>query len=93
VLHFFDAIGVSAAHIYESALLLSPSSSLVRALYQDKGSKDVNINNIGDTWDASIRTIRSQSRAGCAAFSHKDDLIAVGEKDVVNIFEAATGQR
>jgi WD40 repeat protein len=93
VLRFFEAIELSAAHIYESALLLSPSSSLVRTLYQDQLSMDLKLNDIDDAWDACIRTIRSQSHVQCAVFSHKDDLVAVGEEGVVEIFEVATGQR
>jgi hypothetical protein len=42
-------------------------------------------------WDACIRTIRPQSDVYCAVFLHKDDLIIVGEEDVVEIFEAVTG--
>jgi WD40 repeat protein len=93
ILRFFDVMELSATHIYESALPLSPSSSLVRALYQDQVSMDVRFCVIEDVWDACIRTIRPQSKAICVAFSHRDDLIAVGEGHVVEIFEAATGRR
>jgi WD40 repeat protein len=93
VLRFFDAIELSAPHIYESALPLSPSSSLVRALYLDQVSMNAKFSGIDDAWDACIRTIRPQDMVFCVALSYKDDLIAVGEADVVEIFEAATGQR
>jgi WD40 repeat protein len=93
VLRFFDAIELSASHIYESALPLSPSSSVVRARYLNQESTNVNFNVIDDAWDSCIRTIRSQSVTNSAVFSHKDDLVAVGEWGIVEIFEAATGQR
>jgi hypothetical protein len=70
VLRFFDAIELSAAHIYESALPLSPLSSLVRKLYRDQIlSTDVTFSVIDDVWDACIRTIRPQSSAECVMFS------------------------
>jgi WD40 repeat protein len=93
VLRFFDVIELSAIHIYKSALPLSPSSSLVQAQYLDQVSKDVKFKVVDKTWDACIRTIRSQSSVHMITFSHKDDLVAVGEEDVVEVFEAVTGQR
>jgi WD40 repeat protein len=93
VLRFFDAIELSASHIYESALPLSPSSSLVRARYLNQVSTDVNFSIIDDAWDACTRTIQSEYGPYFAAFSHKDDLVAIGEEDIAVIFEAATGQR
>jgi WD40 repeat protein len=93
VLRFFDAIELSVAHIYESTVSLLPSSSLVRLRYQDQGSKDVNLRVTGDTWDVSVRTIRSQGYVSLAVFSHKDGFVAVGEEDVVEIFEVVTGQQ
>jgi WD40 repeat protein len=93
VLRFFDAIECSASHIYESALPLSPSSSLVRAIYRNQISTDVKFNVIDNSWDTCIRTIRTLPIVRCISFSHKDDLIAVGKYNVVEIFEAATGQR
>jgi WD40 repeat protein len=93
VLRFFDVIELSAAHIYESALPSSPSSSLIRAQYLDQVPNDVKFTVMGETWDACVRTIRSQSKVYGAAFSDKDDLVVVGGDNVVEIFEAATGQR
>jgi WD40 repeat protein len=93
VLRFFDAIELSASHIYESALPLSPSSSLVRARYLNQELTNVNFSIIDDAWNSCIRTIRSQRYVCNAVFSHKDDLVAIGEAGVVEIFEAATGQR
>jgi WD40 repeat protein len=93
VLRFFDAIELSASHIYESALPLSPSSSLVRALYLDQELTNVNFSIIDHMWDACIRTIRFQRGVYSAVFSHKDDFVAIGEAGVVEIFGAATGQR
>jgi WD40 repeat protein len=93
VLRFFDAIELSASHIYESALPLSPSSSLVRARYLNQELTNVNFSIIDDAWNACIRTIRSQRHVRSAVFSHKDDLVAIGEEGVVEIFEAVTGQR
>jgi WD40 repeat protein len=92
VLRFFDAIESSAPHIYASALPWSPSSSLVRALYGEQMST-VKFSVIDDTWNACIRAIQPQRYARSVEFSHKDSLIAVGESDVVEVFEATTGER
>jgi hypothetical protein len=54
---------------------------------------DVKFTVIVDAWAAYIRAIRLQSIAFGVAISHKDELIAVGEEDVVETFEAAIGQR
>jgi hypothetical protein len=91
VLSFFDAIELSALHKYQSALPLSPPSSLVRALYRDQVSNDATFNDIDEAWDTCIRTIPPQNNLFCIAFSTKDDLITVGEHDVAEIFEASTG--
>jgi WD40 repeat protein len=101
LLRFFDAIESSATHIYDSALPLSPSSSLVRAQYVGQISTDVKISGIEESWDACMRTIQLRNNVDpmrfsaiktCMTFSHKDDLIAVSGGNVVNIFETATGQ-
>jgi WD40 repeat protein len=91
----------SASHIYESALLLSPSPSPVRALYEDKMSTDVKTSGLDYSWDACTRTIKlhygmcmGYSRPQeCMKFSHKNDKIAVCKEEVVEIFETMTGQR
>jgi WD40 repeat protein len=100
LLRFFDAIESSATHIYDSALPLSPSSSLVRALYVDQISTDVKISGIEDSWDACMRTIRlhkgfkpigyTTRMPKCMTFY---DRIAVADTNVVEIFETATGLR
>jgi WD40 repeat protein len=56
--------------------------------------RDVKFTVVDETWDACIRRIRSQSMPAVygAAFSHKDNLVAVGGFNAVEIFEAATGK-
>jgi WD40 repeat protein len=92
VLRFFDVMECSALHIYESALPLSPSSSFVRGRYLDQMSTDLKISIIDDSWDACIRAIQSHDWAYSITFSHKADLLAVGGKDIVEIFEVTTRQ-
>jgi len=98
VLRFFDAIEESAPHIYDSALLWSPGSSLVRALYQDQIPQEVKlINGIEQSWDACTREVRTEFLLSIyhaqITFSHKDDLIAVTRDDFVEILEVMTGKR
>ena len=94
VLRFFDAIEVSAPHIYASALLLCPRSCHVRAHYQDQLQTRVKVlNAVDNSWDACIRSIQIRDIMLSVAFSHKDDLLAVAEHNYVEIFETVTGQR
>jgi WD40 repeat protein len=51
------------------------------------------INAMKDSWDAYARVIYTRSQVSSITFSHKDDLIAVGGRRSVEIFEAVTGQR
>jgi hypothetical protein len=90
----------SATHIYESALPLSPLSSLVQARYMDQTSTDVKIGGIEDSWDVCTRTIRSHKnveperfslRRRFVTFSQKDDRIANWADRVVKIFETVDG--
>jgi hypothetical protein len=84
-------IELSATHIYESALPLSPSLSLIQAKYWDQVLVDVNFSLIDDTWDGYVRALQLQGFVGYTEFSHRDDLIAVGEGNIVEIFEAIIG--
>jgi WD40 repeat protein len=97
ILHFFDAIELSASHIYESAIYLSPKHSIVRRSYQRQLPHIPSWNAVDDNWGACSRSI--QLRNGrCIAFSHQGDLVAAcggcREHDFDNflvIIEAATG--
>jgi WD40 repeat protein len=50
------------------------------------------LNAIDDLWDASMRSIPVHSDVLYIAFSHKEDLIAVGELGCVEVFETLTGR-
>ncbi|KIM79726.1 hypothetical protein PILCRDRAFT_10209 [Piloderma croceum F 1598] len=94
VLRFFDPIEVSAVHIYHSALPWSPMSSLVLRLYRNHIWTEAKVIKVmNDSWDAYTRAIYTRSISFSIALSHKDDLIAAGEKTCVEIFEVVTGQR
>jgi hypothetical protein len=94
ILRFFDAMEVSARHIYHSALPWAPASCLIRTQYQDQISSEVKLfNAIDHSWDAHIRTIKRIGFLSSIAFSHKDDLIAVCGDGRVEVFEVVTGHR
>jgi WD40 repeat protein len=95
VLRFFDVIEASAPHIYHSAFLWAPESSLIRKMYRDKAQLTNNVkvlNSIDTSWDGCIRTIQTINRVCVVEFSYRGDLVAVGGKEgCVQVFEASTG--
>ena len=94
VLRFFDVIEASAPHIYDSALLWSPASSLVRGLYRVQIPQEVKLfNAVEESWDACTREVQvADEQVDAIMFSHKDDLIAVANDTCVKIFEVMTGK-
>src|SRR5882757_4098552 len=70
VTQFFEVIRQSASHIYHSALLLAPESSVVRKLYGNQISSAARVvNGIPSSWDSRTVTCRTTSKVLCAAWS------------------------
>jgi WD40 repeat protein len=92
VLGFFDVIEESAMHIYHSALPWSPTSSLIRKLYQKHITTEVKLVNAIDAhWNSYIRTIPVRNSINQIVFSHGGSALAVVSRNHVEIFETATG--
>ena len=94
VLYSFDAIKRSTPHVYHSALVWLPTSSFIRALYQDQLAMQVKVlNGLDTSWDACIRLIPSGDihPMTSVVFSHRGHLIAGCSGTLVRILEAATG--
>jgi len=68
VTRFFDPISISAAHIYHSALELSPFSSIVRGLYHHRRCVRYPrvVAGIADLWDQSLRISGASNYESCA---------------------------
>jgi WD40 repeat protein len=82
----------SAMHIFHSALLWSPTSSLIRGIYQNQSTAEAKLMNAVDTtWDACIRKMPVYDRVHRVVFSHKGTLIAFLGTCRMKIFDATTG--
>jgi WD40 repeat protein len=82
----------SALHIYHSALPWSPSSSLIRRVYESQFAAEIKLMNAVDVaWDACIRIIPVYDAVRKVEFSHKGLLIAVLGWNRIKIFDALTG--
>jgi WD40 repeat protein len=93
VLGFFDVIEESAVHIYHSALLWSPTSSLTRQLYSGQMTTEVKLVNAVDAqWNVCIRTISIPNYSLAVTFSHSGSALAViSAEEELKIFETVTG--
>ena len=85
---FFEAISISAPHIYHSTLLLSPKMSIVRTLYGPQASPLARVvQGVPTSWDPNIATtsfprgIRAIAWSPCSRFiaisQHSSDNIAI----------------
>ncbi|KAF8340814.1 hypothetical protein F5887DRAFT_978796 [Amanita rubescens] len=87
VTRFFEPINVSAAHIYHSALELSPLSSIVRRQYYDQRHAPLPRVAVGiqESWDDKIAV---SSANGPYTWSPDGRFIAIENKGVVEIHDS-----
>ena len=93
VTEFFDVISQSAPHIYHSALLLAPKSSLVRKLYGHQiYSPGVRVvTGIPLSWDSSAATLGTTVDVHSAVWSPCGRFIAANLHDLeVGVWNSAT---
>ena len=90
---FFDPISVSAAHIYHSALELSPLSSIVRRLYYHRWCNRFPrvVTGIADQWDHSI-TISGASHYMSCTWSPCGRFVAATSGRGVDIRDALSSE-
>lgn len=95
VTEFFEVISQSAHHIYHSALLLSPQSSIIRKLYgQEICSPAARvIIGIPASWDSCTASAGAITELGYTAWSSCGQHIAVGLRGGVEIRDSTTLER
>ena len=92
VTEFFEVISRSAPHIYRSALLFAPQSSVVQKLYNQyivRPESKVVIN-APTSWDSCMANARATIAVSHAAWSPHDQSIAVGWVDGVELRDSNT---
>ena len=79
VTEFFEVIGQSGSHLYHSALLLAPRSSIVRKLYGQMVRSPVAgvVSGIPTSWDSCTASARTAFVVRCAIWSPCGQFIAV----------------
>jgi len=90
---FFEVISISAPHIYHSALLLSPKTSIVQTLYGSHPHPLARvIQGVPSSWDPSIANIRLPSDIEAAAWSSCNRFIAIARRlsSEIAILDAVT---
>ena len=91
---FFEPINVSAAHIYHSALELSPEFSTVRRLYYDRRPTPFPrvAAGIADSWDTGIKLPIPNGISDHFSWSPCGGFVATGNKDAVQILDPLTAE-
>ena len=79
-------------HIYHSALLWAPTSSLTPNLYEHKLIGETKlVNAVHTTWNAFLRIIPVGKAAKAPDFSHDGALIIAYGECYIKVFDAMTG--
>ncbi|KAI0808949.1 hypothetical protein BC629DRAFT_1260523, partial [Irpex lacteus] len=92
ILQSFNAVQVSVAHIYHSALLFSPRNALLRKHHSDDLQDEAEvILGVDDVWSAEARTIRGRYTYNILDFSIDDEILAMASGSGVLLWNMATG--
>lgn len=94
VMYHKQAIESSPLQAYRSALLFSPTQSIVRQLFQQEGPKDITVNlDIGDEWTACLQTLEGHVAAVTSvAFSLDVRRLASASQDrTIKIWDVSSG--
>ena len=95
VTEFFDIIRQSGPHIYHSALLLTPQSSVVRKLYSDQIRSPMSkvVCGIPTSWDSCTASAGAKREVIYAAWSPCGRFIAASFQGEVQIRDSNTLER
>jgi len=94
VIKFFEVISTSPLHIYHSALLLSPRTSIVRRLYEPYAHPLVRVmHGLPISWEHIVGTVKHSDLVWTAAWSPCSGFIAVGFSTRIEILDAVTLQQ
>jgi WD40 repeat protein len=89
-----QAIEISPLQVYASALILSPTGSLIRRHFKKEEPKWITIKpTVGDKWSACLQTLEGHSSSvNSVAFSHDSTRLASASYDrTVKIWDASSG--
>ena len=89
---FFELVNLSAAHVYHSALELSPLSSIVRRLYYHKRPRPSPrvVMGIQDLWDPSTAVSTNHSYYLSSTWSPCSQFVAMVAEEAAEIWDALT---
>ena len=90
-----QAIQISPLQAYASALIFSPSGSLIRRHFKQEEPKWITIKpTIGDKWSACLQTLEGHSSwSSSVAFSHDSARLASASGDsTIRIWDASNGE-
>ena len=91
---FFEVINISAPHIYHSALLLSPRTSIVRGLFKQYVHPFSRVvHGLQESWEPISATLYLDDFNGGAVWSPCGRFIAVARRESTEIIDAVTLNR
>ena len=93
---YFEIIRVSSPHIYHSALMLAPKTSIVRKLYESYSQNFVKIvHGVPESWDSNTAATTLPFGIGEAVWSPCNKFIAISSQDTirVDLLDSTTLQR
>ena len=91
VIKFFEVTNISAPHIYHSALLLSPRTSIVRRLYKQYTHPFARvIHGLQESWEPISATLYCRDSIGDAVWSPCSKFIAIPRRGSTDIIDAGT---
>ena len=94
VTEFFEVISQSAPHIYHSALLLAPPSSVVQKLYGEMVCSPARVlTGIPDSWDSCTASLGGTTGVNDAAWSPCGKFVAICFEDRVGVQDSTTLER
>ena len=94
VTEFFEVISQSASHIYHSALVLAPQSSIVWKLYHQRINSVARVvTGVAASWDSCITSIGTTSRVFHAVWSSCGQFIAACFGSIIEVQDSNTLER
>ena len=91
VITFFEVISASAPHIYHSALLLSPQTSITRGLYERYASPFARVvHGLPESWEPISASANLDDFEGYTAWSPCGKFIAISKRGSTEILDAVT---